>query len=91
MQEKKLPALRQQQAIIINRYYVVSAEWDKKTGMLEVAVKNQKTDFHKVHLAIANAGHDTDKQKATDEAYNKLHSCCKYDRKSEAAKTLIQK
>jgi periplasmic mercuric ion binding protein len=69
---------------------VVSAEWDKKTGMIEVTSKNQSTDLQKVHMAIAKAGHDTDIQKATDEAYNKLHGCCKYERKSEAAKSHTQ-
>ena len=70
---------------------IVSAEWDKKTGLLEVKSRNSNADYQKVHLAVAVAGHDTDKQKATDDAYNKLHSCCKYDRKSEAAKIIIQK
>ena len=31
-----------------------------------------------VHEIAANAGHDTDKVKATDKAYNNLHGCCKY-------------
>jgi hypothetical protein len=31
-------------------------------------------------MAIANAGHDTEMHKATDEAYNKLPGCCKYER-----------
>ena len=29
---------------------------------------------------IADIGHDTDKVKATEEQYQKLHGCCHYDR-----------
>jgi periplasmic mercuric ion binding protein len=63
---------------------VISAEWDKNSGLLQVVTVNNKTDIGKIHLAIAKAGHDTDRQKATDESYNKLHGCCKYERKSDA-------
>ena len=28
--------------------------------------------------ALLKVGHDTRRQKATDEAYNSLHECCKY-------------
>ena len=48
---------------------------------MEVAFDDSKTDVHKVHMAIANAGHDTEMHKAKDEAYNNLPACCKYDRK----------
>jgi len=33
-----------------------------------------------IHEAIAAVGHDTEKVKATDEAYEELHTCCKYPR-----------
>jgi hypothetical protein len=33
-----------------------------------------------VQEAIAKVGHDTGAVKATDEAYNGLPACCKYDR-----------
>ncbi len=33
---------------------------------------------------IAKIGHDTDNVMATDLAYKGLHSCCKYDRKTNA-------
>ena len=32
---------------------------------------------------IAEAGHDSEDFKATDEAYANLHSCCKYDREKQ--------
>ncbi len=62
---------------------VSKANWNKDTKMLEVTFDDTKTDIHKVHMAVAKAGHDTDMHKATDEAYNNLPSCCKYDRTAE--------
>ncbi len=59
---------------------VTSADWDQKTKMVEVKLDESKTDVHKVHLAIAKVGHDTEMHKAKDEVYNKLPGCCKYDR-----------
>jgi Cu(I)/Ag(I) efflux system membrane fusion protein len=59
---------------------VSSAVWDKKTMMIEVKLDASKTDVHKVHMAIAEVGHDTEMHKARDEVYNRLPDCCKYDR-----------
>ena len=53
--------------------------------MIEVSFDSSKTDVHKVHMAIAKAGHDTEMHKAKDETYNALPGCCKYDR-TEAKK-----
>jgi periplasmic mercuric ion binding protein len=66
---------------------VSTADWNKESKMMEVKFDDSKTDVHKVHMAIAKAGYDTEMHKATDEAYNKLHGCCKYDRTSEKEKT----
>jgi copper chaperone CopZ len=59
---------------------VSSADWDKETKMISVVFDDSKTDVHKVHMAIANVGHDTSMHKAKDEVYNKLPDCCKYER-----------
>jgi copper chaperone CopZ len=59
---------------------VSKADWNKESKMMEVKFDDAKTDVHKVHMAIAKAGHDTEMHKAKDEAYNKLPGCCKYDR-----------
>ena len=59
---------------------VSTADWNKESKMMQVKFDDSKTEVHKVHMAIAKAGYDTDMHKATDEAYNKLHGCCKYDR-----------
>lgn len=62
---------------------VATANWDKKTKMMDLAFDDSKTDVHKVVMAIAKAGHDTEMIKATDEAYNKLPGCCHYDRTND--------
>lgn len=62
---------------------VTKADWNQETKMMEVTFDDSKTDVHKVHMAIAKVGHDTEMHKATDEAYNKLPGCCKYDRAAE--------
>jgi copper chaperone CopZ len=59
---------------------VSSAEWDKESKMVKVSFDSQKTDIHKVHMAIAKAGHDTKMHKASDDVYDKLPGCCKYER-----------
>jgi len=59
---------------------VTAAEWNKVTKMLELTYDESKTNIHKVHMAIAKVGHDTDMHKAKDEVYNNLPGCCKYDR-----------
>lgn len=66
---------------------VSAADWNVETKMLALTFDDAKTDVHKVQQAIANVGHDTDMHKATDEAYNKIAACCKYERpKSDTKK-----
>ena len=43
---------------------VTSSDWDKETKMIKVTFDPGKTDLHKIHMAIAKAGHDTDMHKA---------------------------
>ncbi len=58
---------------------VNSAGWDSQTKKIGISV-GSGTDLHEVHMAIANAGHDTEMHRATNEAYDNLHACCKYER-----------
>ncbi|MFN5937993.1 MAG: heavy-metal-associated domain-containing protein [Sphingobacteriales bacterium] len=58
------------------------ADWNKETKVLTVSYKGKKTDLSKIEQAIANSGYDTERFTAPDEVYNKLHGCCKYDRKT---------
>jgi mercuric ion binding protein len=59
---------------------VSKADWSKETKKLDVTFDDTKTSLDKVEVAIAKAGHDTPKHKASTEVYNKLPGCCKYDR-----------
>jgi periplasmic mercuric ion binding protein len=59
---------------------VSSAEWTAQTKVLTLQYDPQKVKLDDVHKKIAAVGHDTDKTRATDAAYNRLHGCCKYDR-----------
>ncbi len=61
---------------------VTSAEWDKETKMLEVVFDSEQTGINKIHMAIAKAGHDTKMHKASDDDYDQLPECCKYERLS---------
>ena len=62
----------------LNTKGVKSAEWDVKTHELKLIFNEKKTDLLTIHKSIAAVGHDTDKIKATDKAYNSIHNCCKY-------------
>ena len=57
---------------------VKKAEWDVDSRMLTVSLKNEDVKADALHQAVAEAGHDTKLMTATDEAYDKLHACCKY-------------
>jgi|APDOM4702015159_1054818.scaffolds.fasta_scaffold16331_1 copper chaperone CopZ len=59
---------------------VSKADWNKETKEIEVTLDDAKTSLKNVQEAIAKVGHDTEAVKATDEAYNGLPACCKYDR-----------
>lgn len=59
---------------------VHTAEWNKQTKILTVHFDEEKTSSHKIQKAISDAGYDTEKFRASEEAYKKLPSCCRYDR-----------
>ena len=59
---------------------VRSVDWSVADQQLTVYLNPKKTTGKEVQESIAKAGHDTASIKATDEAYNNLHSCCKYQR-----------
>jgi copper chaperone CopZ len=70
---------------------VTSAEWDKETKMMEVKFDSKMVDVHKVHMAVAKVGHDTDMHKAQNEVYDALPGCCKYERPKEKSKKHMHK
>ncbi|MFY0483434.1 heavy-metal-associated domain-containing protein [Flavobacterium sp. PLA-1-15] len=60
---------------------VKSAEWHQDDQTLHLIINEQKTSDLEVQKAVAKVGHDTEKVRATDDAYEKLHTCCSYERK----------
>lgn len=62
-----------------------NASWDQEAKTLTVKYNASSTDAAKIQQAVAEAGYDTRDVKASDAAYDKLHSCCKYDRAASVA------
>ncbi len=56
------------------------ANWNEETKMIEVSFSSKKTGSDKIQQKIAAVGHDTEKYKSTEAAYNKLPGCCQYER-----------
>jgi mercuric ion binding protein len=56
------------------------AAWDTKTQMLVVTFDPSKTSKDAISKKLASVGHDTEKHKATNEAYANLPGCCHYER-----------
>lgn len=57
---------------------VSSAEWDDVEQQLHLNFDTAKTSLEAISKAIAQAGHDTEFDKAPDDIYNALPECCKY-------------
>jgi hypothetical protein len=60
------------------------ADWNAETKMLKVSF-GSGTTVAKIQQKIAEVGHDNDAFKATNEVYNKLPGCCKYERSAAPA------
>ncbi|MFO8022239.1 MAG: cation transporter [Perlabentimonas sp.] len=59
---------------------VHSATWNQSDQMLKVEYSPSEVSTKTLHKKVAKVGHDTEKVKASDEVYNKLPACCKYER-----------
>ena len=57
---------------------VKSAVWNVDTHELKLIYNENKTDVKTIKKSIVAVGHDTEGMKASVEAYNNLHGCCKY-------------
>ncbi|MEY8758478.1 TonB-dependent receptor domain-containing protein [Chryseobacterium tongliaoense] len=57
-----------------------SAEWSAEKQTVVLSFTPSKTSADKILKKIAEAGHDNEKYKSTDEVYNNLPGCCLYDR-----------
>jgi mercuric ion binding protein len=61
------------------------ASWDTETKVLTVSYNSTSSNTAKIQKSIAATGYDTPGFKANEEAYSKLHACCKYDRADASA------
>ena len=57
---------------------VKNAKWDEKNKIATVTYDTKKVTLEQIEKAIARAGYETASQKANEEAYRNLPSCCKY-------------
>ncbi|MGV3656905.1 MAG: cation transporter [Chitinophagaceae bacterium] len=62
-----------------------SAVWDTETKQLKVKYSSTSSNTAKIQQSIAAAGYDTPSVKATQEAYDNLHGCCKYERETSSS------
>ena len=57
-----------------------AAEWDVDTKKLTVTFNSSSTNLAKIQKKIAKVGYDNAGATASQESYDKLHGCCKYER-----------
>ena len=54
------------------------ATWDIASHQLSLIMDERKTNTMEIKTALVAVGHDTKELKATEEAYNSVHPCCRY-------------
>lgn len=54
--------------------------WDIDSKLLTVKYNPSKITLAQIKQALADIGYDSETHRATDETYNNLHGCCKYER-----------
>jgi copper chaperone CopZ len=69
---------RIQHALKLNGIY--SASWNVDTKILAVQYDTSQITTDKIQEVLAAVGHDTEKIRASDKAYNALPACCHYSR-----------
>ena len=57
---------------------VKSAVWNVETHELKLIFDERKTNLESIQKNILAVGHDVEDLVASDEAYNSVHACCKY-------------
>ena len=57
---------------------VTKAEWSSESKILAVTYDPAKTNLDQIGKKVAASGHDNEKAKADDKAFNALPGCCKY-------------
>jgi len=66
-------------------------DWNVDTKMATITYDSEKTNADAVLKSIALSGYDNASFLAPDEAYSKLHGCCKYDRESKTTVAINNK
>jgi hypothetical protein len=64
-----------------------TANWDADKQEITVTYKSSATNTAKIQQKIASVGYDNAGFKASVDAYNKLHGCCKYEREEGTTAT----
>lgn len=59
--------------------------WNEESKMATLTYDSKKTNQEEILKRIALAGYDSDNFLAPDDAYAKLHGCCKYERVKKIA------
>lgn len=62
---------------------VLKANYSIDLQTLAIAVNPSRFDETKLHQELSDHGHDTDRMKASDEAYKNLPLCCQYSRDTD--------
>ena len=62
---------------------IKTARWNVVNGKMKVKFNPEKIDLEQIHKTIDAVGYDTELFKATDESYNNLYHCCKYEQPTE--------
>ncbi len=57
---------------------IKTATWNVDTKQLKIFVNRKNFNEDQLHQKMAGIGHDTEKMRATNEAYENLPSCCLY-------------
>ena len=58
---------------------VTNATWNRDKKKVDVSFDDTKITEMAIHKAIAASGYDTEKVAGSEEAYEGLPGCCKYD------------
>ena len=53
-------------------------EYTLASHNVEITYVPSKITEEQIHKSLNAVGHDTNKSKASEEQYNKIHGCCKY-------------
>jgi mercuric ion binding protein len=53
--------------------------WDKVTKKMVVTYKKSKTELLDIEKRVAAAGYKTERVAATEQDYNRLPDCCRYE------------